>query len=213
MDKSLRPPRFDARQAMDPHDWPGWWLSEHTNAWERTKDALRRDWLATMSDFDAAASRQLARDIRGGSGFGGAPSMAFFEGPTTPPPMVFELAEPALRYGFAAASHYRVHVGWDDALEAVLRNEWTQRPDARPWSVVVDDVRRGWESARGRSEDDTDPGVDALPALPRPHVCVVRTRSRRRRYRACPVRRRRTPRPGRGATDPRATPAAGSPVT
>ena len=212
MDKSLHPPRFDARQAMDPHDWPGWWLSEHTTAWERTKDALRRDWLATMSDFDAAASRQLARNIRGGPGLGGATVMALFEGPATPPPMVFELAEPALRYGFAAASHYRAHAVWNDALEAVLRNEWTQRPDARAWSVVVDDVRRGWDCARSWSEDDTDPAVVFSPP-PRPHPCVVRTRSRRRRFRACPVPRRRSPRPDRGATDPRATRATGSPVT
>jgi hypothetical protein len=183
METMPRPPRFDAQRVFHTAEWPVWWLTEYTTAWERTKDALRRDWLATMNDFDAAASRQLARDLRRGMGFEGAPAMVMFEAPPTPPPKVFELAEPALRYGFAAASHYHAHAVWNPALEAVLRSEWTQSPTARPWSVVVDDVRRGWESARGRSTDDTDPTRAVPPSPGRP--VMVRRRIRRQRFRAC----------------------------
>ena len=57
--------------------------------------------------------------------------------------------EHALRYGYAASSYYSDHLEWDRALEAKLRDDWREIDASLEWSSVRDDVRRGWNYARG----------------------------------------------------------------
>ena len=57
--------------------------------------------------------------------------------------------ERELRFGYGASSYYSDHLVWDLALEAKLRDDWQEVDDSRDWSSVRDDVRRGWDYARG----------------------------------------------------------------
>ena len=139
-------PHPDLHAARDPGaDWPAWWNSEISTGWDRAKEAMRRDWQQTKHDFDKKRGRDLGQGMGDTVSQAAGKSAIPARGVANPPePMDFDMAEPALRYGFAAATHYHAHAVWNDALEAKLHKEWTdQKPLAQP------DVKRGWESARG----------------------------------------------------------------
>lgn len=38
---------------------PAWWNDQHTSAWDRVKEAMRRDWEQTRADFSASGARDL----------------------------------------------------------------------------------------------------------------------------------------------------------
>lgn len=38
---------------------PKWWTEQHSSAWERVKDAFRRDWMQTKSDFSVGDAKNL----------------------------------------------------------------------------------------------------------------------------------------------------------
>lgn len=57
--------------------------------------------------------------------------------------------ERALRYGYGASSYYADHLEWNRALEAKLRDDWREIDSSRDFSAVREDVRRGWNYARG----------------------------------------------------------------
>jgi hypothetical protein len=59
-----------------------------------------------------------------------------------------ELAEPALRFGFGAASYYAEHRTWDQRLEAKLKDDWAETGSEHDWISVKRLVRRGWQHAR-----------------------------------------------------------------
>src|SRR5262245_35788154 len=41
---------------------PNWWTSEHSSAWDRTKEAIRRDWEQTKADF-SKNKKDLNQDV------------------------------------------------------------------------------------------------------------------------------------------------------
>jgi hypothetical protein len=47
-----------------PKNTPTWWTERHSSAWERVKDAFRRDWMQTKSDFSVGDAKNLNQ--RGG---------------------------------------------------------------------------------------------------------------------------------------------------
>jgi hypothetical protein len=42
---------------------PQWWADKHTSAWERAKDALRRDWEQTKADFGSKDAHDLNQNV------------------------------------------------------------------------------------------------------------------------------------------------------
>ena len=41
---------------------PRWWREDHTSAWGRIKEAMRRDWEQTKHDFNKKAGAELNQD-------------------------------------------------------------------------------------------------------------------------------------------------------
>lgn len=42
---------------------PQWWTDKHTSTWDRVKEALRRDWEQTKSDFSVSEGTDLNQDV------------------------------------------------------------------------------------------------------------------------------------------------------
>jgi hypothetical protein len=127
---------------------PRWWNDRHTGAWERVKEAFARDWEQTKADFSKTKGRDLNQNA--------VDTIKQATGSTMPPPPSvpnvkdddYETAEPALRYGHGAASHYAESKDWDPALEDTMRREWDELHSERDWDSVRGYVRRGWDRAR-----------------------------------------------------------------
>ena len=133
----------------DSKTQPHWWNDRHGSAWDRVKDALSRDWEQTKADFSKTKGQELNQNA--------ADTVKQATGATTPPPPTvpnakpaddYKTAEPALRYGHGAASHYADAKQWDDGLEAKLKTEWDNLKSGRDWDSIKRYVRHGWDSAR-----------------------------------------------------------------
>jgi hypothetical protein len=131
--------------AMNQSYNPMWWNDQTTSGWERVKEALRRDWEQTKADFSKTKGQELNQDIDD------TLKQALGKEPIPPPgvPNIeWDHAEPALRYGWGAAGHYKDHADWDDRVEAKLKQEWNDLKSGRTWEEVKSFVRRGWDTAR-----------------------------------------------------------------
>jgi hypothetical protein len=127
------------REGMPPSSHPRWWTGEHTSAWARIKEALRRDWEQTKHDFSKKAGRELGQNVDDTvkQMVGKEPMPATYDWSTV---------EPAMRYGYGAGRNY-ADVEFD-AHEEVLEREWNDMKPARPWADARDYVRRGWDWSR-----------------------------------------------------------------
>ena len=116
-----------------------WWAPEHTSSWDRVKTAFRRDWEQTKARVGAAPPPP------GGQGVGD--TLAQITGKQEFVVGNFESDEPAFRYGYGAAHHYRDR-DWGPGMEQELRSNYggLWDDDAR------DRVRSGWEYARPGQE-------------------------------------------------------------
>lgn len=121
---------------------PKWWTSDTESAWERVKDAMKRDWEQTEHDLgaDKPDLHQTINDtVQQAQGREAIP----------PPgePNYNEIIL-AFRFGYGA----RVQFGedyqeWDEDLEDFLCDEWEQLPvsQRRTWMQDRAAVRYGWE--------------------------------------------------------------------
>jgi hypothetical protein len=135
---------------------PSWWTNEHTSAWDRIKEALRRDWEQTKADFSRSRGRDLHQGavdtLRQALGRKPIPPPDQPNPPDIDPVLArqqgeWERLSPAIRYGYGAANHY-VGRPWDEALERELQAEWIALKTSLPWEEVSELVRRGWEIRR-----------------------------------------------------------------
>lgn len=46
-----------------PKNTPTWWTERHSSAWERVKDAFRRDWMQTKADFSVGDAQNLNQHV------------------------------------------------------------------------------------------------------------------------------------------------------
>jgi hypothetical protein len=129
---------------------PSWWNEVHSSAWERSKEALRRDWEQTKADL-GAGGHELNQSL------GDTLEQATGRQPTPPgnrpnPPPRSDLAwadaEPSVRYGYGAGIHH-ADSEWHEGLEIKLRRDWETTLADTPWEHVKQAVRRGWDSAKG----------------------------------------------------------------
>jgi len=131
---------------------PKWWSPEtHGSAWERVKEAMKRDWEQTKNDMKGTAGRDLDQDV------GDTVKQAAGKQPIPPinqpnlggtTARSWDDVEGPMSYGFGARDQYGAQfTRWDDTLENKLRSEWDETK-AGPWQEVKDFVRRGYERSR-----------------------------------------------------------------
>lgn len=120
---------------------------DDASAWDRVKEALRRDWDQTKHDLGAKFGQNLHQDI--------AHTVAQASGNEPIPPR-HTANEPeawsdetAVRFGYAArlSPNYRGQDVWNTALEADLQSSWESMRSGRDWSDVRLAVRYGWTRA------------------------------------------------------------------
>lgn len=121
---------------MGSYKHPSWWKNDYDSAWERTKQAFRRDWEQTKRDMGSKSSPELDQDVDD--------TIAQAAGKRPIPPgdqPNFDSDEPAYKYGYGARQHFgNRYPAWNDELERQLSSEWGDE-----WSRKRDLVRRGWE--------------------------------------------------------------------
>jgi hypothetical protein len=130
------------------HTNPKWWTDDTTNAWDRTKEAMKRDWEQTKHDLGGSGpdlDQDVDDTVKQAAGRQAIP-------PTTNTPNLdtWDRDEPAVRYGWGAAGHYK-NQDWDDRTEGKLKEEWNDLKTGRTWDEIKSTVRRGWDKARGKA--------------------------------------------------------------
>jgi len=130
---------------------PSWWNDSHNSAWDRTKDAMRRDWEQTRHDFGSTHARDLDQDVDNTVKQAvGAERIPAGNQPNRDDD--WSAHEPAVRYGYGAYGQYGREndreVQWGDSVEGKLKQEWSDLKHGRTWDEAKDAVRRGWDSAR-----------------------------------------------------------------
>lgn len=129
----------DSRKFADPT----WWNDSHNSAWERTKEALHRDWEQTKADL-SNRGKELNQDagdtVKQAAGKQPIPPADEPNSPT------WDEAAPALRYGYGARQHFAGR-DWDDDLERDLAKDWSGTGDSS-WERVKGAVKRGWDGVK-----------------------------------------------------------------
>lgn len=129
---------------------PAWWNETHESAWERVKEAMRRDWEQTKHDLHVAGGHELNQSVgdtvKQASGSEAIPPID----KANPPKVIGEWndIELPMEYGYGARTNYgKMHTGWTKELEDTLQREWEsgRARTGRSWNDVRDVVRRGYE--------------------------------------------------------------------
>jgi hypothetical protein len=129
---------------------PSWWTDGHASAWDRIKEAMRRDWEQTKHDLHLRGGHELNQDVNDTvKQAAGTETIPSNDRPN-PPRVIgsWDDVELPLGYGYAARQKYGAqHPRWNDHLDRTLRSEWDQGKDStqRAWNDVKDWVRRGYE--------------------------------------------------------------------
>jgi hypothetical protein len=134
----------DGRSA---HKDPSWWTDAHSSAWQRTKEAMRRDWEQTKADVSASGhelNQGVGDTVKQATGKEAIPPG---NRPNPGAPAHWAESEPALRYGYGAGQHYADKT-WSDELEGKMRKDWDSAGNGSSWERVKSAVRRGWESVK-----------------------------------------------------------------
>ncbi len=129
------------------HQDPSWWNDSHSSAWERTKEALRRDWEQTKADVSDGGhelKQGVGDTVRQAAGKEAIPPGNV---PNPGGAATWETHAPALRYGYGARHHYAKEQ-WNDELEGRLRKDWDSSGTGSSWERVKAAVRRGWDSVK-----------------------------------------------------------------
>jgi hypothetical protein len=125
---------------MNSYKNPNWWTKDNDSAWERVKEAFKRDWDQSKHDFGGRqpeTAQNVNDTVKQASGNQPIPPRG------TP---VYEKAEPAYRFGYGARSFYRQkHPQWDANLEAELQRDWKASYPQGNWNEDVEYIRQGWE--------------------------------------------------------------------
>jgi hypothetical protein len=130
---------------------PAWWNEHHASAWERAREALRRDWEQTKHDLNMKGGHELNQSVgdtvKQASGREAIP----LDDRPNPPKVVGQLqweeVELPMGYGYGARDQYRQYASWTPELESELRREWERDArTSRVWPEVRDHVRRGFEA-------------------------------------------------------------------
>jgi len=124
---------------------PSWYSKEDESAWERVKDAFRRDWRQTKHDFGGKQpdlNQQVGDTISQAAGSEPIPPGNMKNPRTETKTDTYQDAyEPAYKFGYAAYRHHGSCCDWNDETESKLRNDWGDDTD---WAKNKEAVQRGW---------------------------------------------------------------------
>jgi hypothetical protein len=125
---------------MNTYKNPNWWTQDNDSAWERVKEAFKRDWDQTKHDFGGKqpdTAQNVSDTVKQASGNEPIPPRG------TP---AYEKIEPAYRFGYGARSFYRQkHPKWNASLEAELQRDWKASYPQGNWNEDVEYIRYGWD--------------------------------------------------------------------
>jgi hypothetical protein len=129
---------------------PAWWNEGHASAWDRVKEAMRRDWQQTKHDMGIKGGHELNQSVaHTAKQAAGKEPLPPIDRPN-PPKVIGEWndVELPIEYGYSARSHYQAHTAWTDELESTLEKEWATASDktGRAWRDVRDHVKYGFEA-------------------------------------------------------------------
>ena len=118
---------------------PKWWNQEHDSAWDRVKDAMKRDWEQTKNDLTMGKKgtdldQSVGDTVKQAAGKERIPDD-------------WNGVEEEHRYGFGARRQHG-NTDWDDRTESKLKEEWGDLKSGRTWDEVKSSVRRGWDRAK-----------------------------------------------------------------
>ncbi|PZR05997.1 MAG: hypothetical protein DI536_31530 [Archangium gephyra] len=122
--------------------WHATWYdaSKHGSAWERVKEAMKRDWEQTKKDFKVGGT-ELNQDV--------TDTVKQAVGKEPIPPRSepnWETVSPAYEYGYTARQQFgSKYNDWNDSLENDLRSEWEQGNKDMSWAEYKAFVRRGYD--------------------------------------------------------------------
>lgn len=141
------------KQAGKQASWqPTWWNEKNDTAWERTKEALHRDWEQTKADLGGKTGRELEQDVadtvKQAAGKDIIPPRDTANAPGGTPRHDWEYHQQSIRFGVGARTQYGTqYPTWDDSLEAQLSKDWNHSDNslAGRWDEVKVSVRRGYE--------------------------------------------------------------------
>jgi hypothetical protein len=129
---------------------PAWWNDTHDSAWDRVKEAVRRDWEQTKQDLHIKGGHELNQKIDDTVNQArGKEEIPPYDKPN-PPKIIGEWndLELPIEYGYGARTAYGSrYTGWTRELEDTLEREWKagEAKSGRPWRDVREAVRRGYE--------------------------------------------------------------------
>lgn len=123
------------------HFHPTWYdEKKHGSAWERVKEAMKRDWEQTKADFKAGGqelNQNVADTVKQATGNEAIPP----EGQPN-----WEKVENAHEYGYTARQQFGDKFkAWDDNLDRELSTEWSKNDKNTKWDDVRPHVRRGYD--------------------------------------------------------------------
>jgi hypothetical protein len=126
-------------------------LPGEVGAWERIKEALRRDWEQTKFDL-ALGGHQLNQAIDDTIEQARGAMPLPVAGEANPPRVIatWDEAERAIKFGFEAAGKYGAkYPAWSPTLEARLARDWLLADQPHDWSEVRSFVRHGYTYPHG----------------------------------------------------------------
>jgi hypothetical protein len=142
---------------MNQYKNPKWWTTENDSAWERVKEAFKRDWDQTKHDMggdEPDTDQDVNNTLKQAAGKEAIP-------PRGEP--TYEDAEPAYRFGYGARSYYEEeHPDWDEEVEGQLREDWSATYPDRSETIEedIEAIRYGWEYHDGQMDVDEDEEED-----------------------------------------------------
>jgi len=132
---------------------PAWWNESHGSAWDRIKEAVRRDWEQTKHDLHLKGGHELNQGVgdtvKQALGREAIPA----DDRPNPPKVIgdWDDVELPIGYGYGARQKYGAeHADWNDRLETMLRLEWesSESANSRAWHEVKVWVRHGYDYDR-----------------------------------------------------------------
>jgi hypothetical protein len=132
---------------------PTWWKDSHASAWERVKEAVRRDWEQTKYDFDLPGGHQLNQGVLDTVKQAAHKQPIPDQDRPNPPKVIgsWDEAEVPMGYGYSARHRYgSEHPAWNEGVEQKLRAEWElgKHQTHHAWDEVKGWVRRGYDYDR-----------------------------------------------------------------
>jgi hypothetical protein len=141
---------------MEHSQWhPKWWKDEYGSAWERIREAVRRDWQQTLHDLHAGGhelNQKVGDTFKQAEGKAPIPDI----NRANPPSVIgtldgqWEKVEQPMKYGFAAGRQFGdLHPAWDQDIERKLEAEWeAQGPSRGTWGEIRGHVQKGYERSK-----------------------------------------------------------------